>query len=318
MLGIVVNRFRGDASLFEDGIRILEAKSGLPVLALVANVEHGLDEEDRPFRIPVDHRAPPGQLKVGAVLYPRVSNTEDLAPLLAEPDLHMTWVTDPALAREMDLLVLPGSKATVGDLVQLTASGMAEALREAAARGAWLLGLCGGYQMLGRELRDDAGSEGGARTFPGLGLLPLATSFEDLKITRLAEAGSLWPEPGPPPFGLRDPPRPHGPVGGRGRTPGRGRPGGGLADGAGGGILPARAAGLGPVAGVLPEPRPAGPRPARATGEDSRSPGRAPGPVGGPSPGQPAARGLGPHPGGRPPLKAQGARPRWPNCPIWL
>jgi len=196
VLGIVVNRFRGDAALFEDGIQILEARTGLPVLALVPYVEHGLDEEDRPFRIPVDQRSPAGKLKVGAVLYPRVSNTEDLAPLLAEPDLHITWVTDPNLVRDLDLIVLPGSKATVGDLVQLTATGMAEALREAAGRGAWLLGLCGGYQMLGQELRDEGGSEGGPKTFPGLGLLPIRTRFEAQKITRQAQAISCWPEAG--------------------------------------------------------------------------------------------------------------------------
>jgi adenosylcobyric acid synthase len=196
VLGIVVNRFRGDAALFDDGIRILEEKTGLPVLALLPHLEHGLDEEDRPFRIPVDERGPTGKLKVGAVLYPRVSNTEDLAPLLAEPDLHLTWVTDPALARDLDLLVLPGSKATVGDLVHLTASGMAEALREAAVQGAWLLGLCGGYQMLGRELSDEGGSEGGPKAFPGLGLLPIATAFQAEKITRQAATISSWPEAG--------------------------------------------------------------------------------------------------------------------------
>lgn len=196
VLGIVVNRFRGDADLFEDGIALLEARTGLPVLALVPHLEHGLDEEDRPFRIPVDEPAPAGRLKVGAVLYPRVSNTEDLAPLLAEPDLHLTWITDPALARGMDLLVLPGSKATVGDLVHLTAAGMAEALRAAAAGGAWLLGLCGGYQMLGCDLRDETGGEGGGPAFPGLGLLPVATAFEPRKVTRQSEAASRWPEAG--------------------------------------------------------------------------------------------------------------------------
>jgi adenosylcobyric acid synthase len=196
VLGLVVNRFRGDAALFEDGIGILEARTGLPVLALLPHLEHGLDEEDRPIRIPVDQRAPAGKLKVGAILYPRVSNTEDLAPLLAEPDLHLTWLTDPALALEQDLLVLPGSKATVGDLVQLTASGMAEALREAAKGGAWLLGLCGGYQMLGRTLHDEGGSEGGPAAFPGLGLLPVATSFQRAKITRQSAVLSNWPEAG--------------------------------------------------------------------------------------------------------------------------
>ena len=198
VLGIVVNRFRGDPELFEDGIGILEARTGLPVLALVPYVEHGLDEEDRPFRIPVNEAAPPGKLKVGAILYPRVSNTEDLAPLLAEPDLHLTWLTDPALARTMDLIVLPGTKATVGDLVHLTATGMVQALREAADRGAWFLGLCGGYQMLGQELHDPEGSEGGPVSFPGLGLLPLATRFEAGKITRQAGTQSRWPEAGHP------------------------------------------------------------------------------------------------------------------------
>lgn len=196
VLGIVVNRFRGDARLFEDGIALLEDRTGLPVLALVPHLEHQLDEEDRPFRISVDQRAPAGKLKVGAVLYPRVSNTEDLAPLLAEPDLHLTWVTDPVLARGLDLLVLPGSKATVGDLVHLTASGMAEALREAAAGGAWLLGICGGYQMLGQSLSDPNQGEGGPEAFPGLGLLPTATVFEAEKCTRPSEVVSRWPEAG--------------------------------------------------------------------------------------------------------------------------
>jgi adenosylcobyric acid synthase len=196
VVGIVVNRFRGDAALFEDGIRILEERTGVPVLALVPHVEHGLDEEDGPFRMAINERAPKGKLKVGAVLYPRVSNTEDLAPLLAEPDLHLTWVTDPSLARDLDLLILPGSKATVGDLVHLTSTGMAQALVEAAAGGAWLLGLCGGYQMLGRDLLDPGGSEGGPFSCPGLGLLPMATRFAMEKITRQAVAVSLWPEAG--------------------------------------------------------------------------------------------------------------------------
>ncbi len=198
VLGLVVNRFRGDPELFEDGIRELEARAGLPVLALVPHLEHGLDEEDRPFRIPVDQAAPLGKLRVGAVLYPRVSNTEDLAPLLAEPDLHLTWVTDPVLARGMDLLVLPGSKATVGDLVQLTASGMAEAIRAAHAAGAWVLGVCGGYQMMGQSLSDPHRGEGGPEAFPGLGLLPTATAFLPEKVTREAAPRPPWPEAGHP------------------------------------------------------------------------------------------------------------------------
>ena len=196
VLGVVVNRFRGDARLFDDGIRILEARTRLPVLALIPYVEHGLDEEDHVFRMPIDRRTPSGKLRVGAVLYPRVSNTEDLAPLLAEPDVAPTWLTDAALTQEQDLLVLPGTKSTLGDLAHLTASGMTEAIRAAVARGTWVLGLCGGYQMLGQTLRDDAGSEGGPRRFTGLGMLPITTVFQAEKLTQSTRTESLWPAPG--------------------------------------------------------------------------------------------------------------------------
>jgi len=146
------------------------------------------------FRMPIDRRGTAvGKLKVGAVLYPRVSNTEDLAPLLAEPDVELTWLTDPHLALEQDLLILPGTKSTLGDLVYVTASGMAEALRAAVAQGTWIVGLCGGYQMLGANLQDDAGSEGGPRCFPGLDLLPISTVFEAEKIVQESAAESRWP-----------------------------------------------------------------------------------------------------------------------------
>jgi adenosylcobyric acid synthase len=196
VLGLVVNRFKGDPALFEDGIPMLEELCGVPVLAVLPWVEHGLDEEDRPMRIPIDEPPVPGRLNVGAVLSPRVSNTEDLAPLLAEPDLHLTWITDPALALRQDLLVLPGSKATVADLAQHAATGMAEAIRQAHAGGAWVLGLCGGYQMLGETLEDPLGGEGGPARWPGLGLLPLATRFGAAKTTEERCYTSLWPEPG--------------------------------------------------------------------------------------------------------------------------
>ncbi len=200
VLGVLVNRFRGDPQLFADGIRILEERARVPVLALLPHVDHGLDEEDHVFRLPMDRGGsqlgPPGRLKVGAVLSPRVSNTEDLGPLLAEPDLDMTWVTKPDLVAELDLVILPGTKSTLGDLAYLTAGGMAEAIRAASTRGTWILGLCGGYQMLGTSLQDDAGSEGGPARFQGLDLLPVATVFASEKIVQQSRATSLWPEQG--------------------------------------------------------------------------------------------------------------------------
>ena len=195
VLGLVVNRFMGDLALFEEGVPLLEDLCGAPVLAVLPQLDHGLDEEDRPIRIPLDQSPVAGRLHVGALLSPRVSNTEDLAPLLCEPDVQLTWLTDPALVRHQDLLVLPGSKATLGDLACHAASGMAEALRAAAAGGAWVLGLCGGYQMLGETLLDEAGGEGGPRAWPGLGCLPVRTVFHPGKTTQESRALSAWPEP---------------------------------------------------------------------------------------------------------------------------
>jgi adenosylcobyric acid synthase len=196
VIGLVVNRFRGDPTLFDDGVTLLEELCGVPVLAVVPYLEHGLDEEDRPVRIPVDETPRPGQLHVGAVLSPRVANTEDLAPLLAEPDVQLTWLTRPELALEQDLLVLPGSKATLADLAHHASTGMAEAIRAAHARGAWVLGLCGGYQMLGAELSDEAATEGGPRRWPGLELLAVTTVFRAQKTTESRTVRSAWPEAG--------------------------------------------------------------------------------------------------------------------------
>jgi adenosylcobyric acid synthase len=198
VLGLVVNRFQGDPELFEDGVARLEELCGVPVLAVVSHLDHGLDEEDRPLRIPVDAPPLPGKLNVGAVLYPRVANTEDLHPLLAEPDVHLTWITRPDRVAGRDLLVLPGSKATVADLAHATATGLVPALHAAVGAGAWLLGLCGGYQMLGRDLVDEGGTEGGASHWPGLGLLPVSTVFHGDKHTVEAAFESLWPEAGHP------------------------------------------------------------------------------------------------------------------------
>ena len=193
VVGIVVNRFRGDPFLFESGVAMLEKLADVPVLAVVPYLDHGLDEEDRPLSIPLNQPAPEGMLRVGVVLGPSVSNTDDLAPLLSEPDVHLTWLSDPRLVTGQDLVILPASKATVADLVHHTTSGMAEAVRDAHHSGSWILGLCGGYQMLGMRLDDRAGTEGGPGAWPGLGLLPIRTVFEPEKQTRQSQAVSAWP-----------------------------------------------------------------------------------------------------------------------------
>jgi adenosylcobyric acid synthase len=201
VLGIVVNRFRGDMNLFEDGIPILERICGVPVLAVVPYLDHGLDEEDCPIRVPINAAPEANKLHVGAILYPRVANTEDLAPLLSEPDVQLTWLTDARLVKGQDLLVLPGSKATLGDLAHISATGMLDAVRSAHAEGAWVLGLCGGYQMLGNSLTDSAGTEAGPAQWTGLEFMPLHTSFGADKIVRQCSLQSAWPAHGIPLLG---------------------------------------------------------------------------------------------------------------------
>jgi len=196
VMGVVVNRFRGDPALFEDGIALLERVAACPVLAVVPWLAHGLDEEDRPLALPIDAAPVPGRLNVAVVLHPHVANTDDMAPLLAEPDVAATWVTGPGGIAGRDLIILPGSKATVADLQHHTASGLAAAVAQAAGAGVWLLGLCGGYQMLGEGLRDPLGTDGPAGDWPGLGLLPIQTAFTTDKHLGAPAFRSAWPRSG--------------------------------------------------------------------------------------------------------------------------
>jgi len=196
VLGVIVNRFRGDPALFADGITLLERLAGCPVLAVVPWLAHGLDEEDRPLSLPIDAAPQDGKLNVAVVLHPHVANTDDMAPLLAEPDVAATWVTGAAGIAGRDLVILPGSKATVADLHHHTASGLTGALAQAAGAGVWMLGLCGGYQMLGELLRDPLGTDGPAGDWPGLGLLPVETVFTADKHLDATSFQSTWPTAG--------------------------------------------------------------------------------------------------------------------------
>lgn len=196
LLGVIVNRFRGDPALFEEGITMLERLTGCPVLAVVPWLAHGLDEEDRPLSLPIDAPAVPGKLNVAVVLHPHVANTDDMTPLLAESDVAVTWVTGAAGIAGRDLIILPGTKATVADLQHHTASGLCGAVADAAAAGVWTLGLCGGYQMLGRALRDPLGTDGPPGDWPGLGLLPVETTFTADKQLGATTFSSAWPRLG--------------------------------------------------------------------------------------------------------------------------
>jgi adenosylcobyric acid synthase len=183
--GFVLNRFRGDASLLAPGPAQLQALTGVPTVAtLPLWWGHGLPEEDGVFD---DRGRAPGAVHttVAVVAYPRISNLDEFQPLKNVPGLRLVWARTPADCAAADWIVLPGSKQTSADLAWLRAQGLDRAVAAHAARGARVLGICGGLQMLGEALVDPHGIDGNA---PGLGLLPLVSQFDARKTVRPARA----------------------------------------------------------------------------------------------------------------------------------
>jgi adenosylcobyric acid synthase len=178
---VPINKFRGAPELLEGGLAMLRGLTGRRVLGVVPFAEGlWLDTEDslsldlarRPAAL-----APHGTdlLRVSVVRLPRISNVTDIDALSAEPGVLVRFATTPAELADADLVVLPGTRATVADLAWLRQRGLADAITDRAARRRPVLGICGGYQMLGREIDDQV--ESGAGTVPGLGLLPVRVSF---------------------------------------------------------------------------------------------------------------------------------------------
>jgi adenosylcobyric acid synthase len=185
--GFVINKFRGDVGLLEPGLEQLRELTGRRTLGVIPFADDlWLDAEDS---LGVTGNAPvgrPGQpvgsawLTVAAVRLPRISNSTDVEALACEPGVAVSWVTDPARIRDADLVVIPGSKSTVSDLAWLRSTGLADEIIARAGRGQAVLGICGGYQMLGKSIVDDV--ESGSGTVPGLGLLDLDIEFASDKV----------------------------------------------------------------------------------------------------------------------------------------
>lgn len=173
--GFVINRFRGDISLLESGLRWLEERTGKPVLGVLPYL-HGLmlDAEDAIATATVDGKTE-AKLRVLALAYPRTSNHNDLDPLRLHPQVDFSWVGPGQALPPADLIVLPGSKAVRADLEWLRAQGWAPALARHLRYGGKIIGLCGGYQMLGQSIADPDGREGGAGVTAGLGYLAVDT-----------------------------------------------------------------------------------------------------------------------------------------------
>jgi adenosylcobyric acid synthase len=179
--GFVINKFRGDPSLLTPGLRQIEGFTGRPVLGVVPWLSGiRLDAEDAlPIEAYTAAASGGARLRVAVVRFPRVSNFTDVDALAIEPGVDVEFTASPSAVESADLVVLPGTKSTVADLAWLRERGLAPVLAKRAAEGRPILGICGGYQMLGTEIEDEVESRRG--TVAGLGLLPVRTVFDPIK-----------------------------------------------------------------------------------------------------------------------------------------
>ena len=185
--GIVINKFRGDVSLLDSGIERVEALTGIPVLGVLPFIpDLPLDEEDS-LSLDSPRRSGRGGIRMAVVRLPRISNFTDFTPLERLDGVVLDYATNPEAAASADLIILPGTKNTIADLEWLRESGLAAEIAAAAERGTPIIGICGGYQMLGAEIADPDGVEGPPRSAPALGLLPHRTVLRKSKrLTRVS------------------------------------------------------------------------------------------------------------------------------------
>jgi adenosylcobyric acid synthase len=192
--GLVVNKFRGDLAFFHEGIRILEERSALPVLGVLPFVpDLRLPEEDAADLDTLVTPVQPehGNVDIAVIRLPHIANFDDFAPLAAEQGVTVRYVSSPVTLGRPHAVILPGTKSTVADLLWLREQGLELAIQHVAQAGTVVVGICGGYQMLGRRIQDPLGVESALPEVAGLALLPVETVFEPSKATYQAEARVL-------------------------------------------------------------------------------------------------------------------------------
>lgn len=183
--GILINKFRGDLRLFESGVKLLEELCGIPVVGVVPyyNDIH-IEEEDSVALQTKNLQALSGKVNVAVVLLRHMSNFTDFNVLERDPRVHLYYTNNTDEIEKADIILVPGSKSTLSDLYELRRNGVARSIIKAHKAGATVVGICGGYQLLGEEVCDPDLVEGAIERLPGLGLLPVSTRMTGEKTTR--------------------------------------------------------------------------------------------------------------------------------------
>lgn len=183
--GIIVNKFRGDMLLFESGRRMMEEICGVPVIGVVPYAgDIHIEEEDSVALGLKATKSVTDKVNVAVVLLRHISNFTDFNVLERNPGVNLFYTDNPDALLSADIVIIPGSKSTLSDLSELRRNGLAKAIVSARDNGKTVIGICGGYQIMGIEVSDPDGIEGSLRSLPGLGLLPVKTVLSGSKVTR--------------------------------------------------------------------------------------------------------------------------------------
>ena len=196
--GVVINKFRGQRSLLEPGIKWLEERTGIPVVGVIPYLEHLFPAEDSLDLLDRRSNRTSNELNIAVIRLPRIANFTDFDPLESESSVGVKYLSPKQDLGHPDAVILPGTKTTIPDLLLLQKSGMSEAIQHYAASGGTVLGICGGYQMLGQMIADPEGIEGQAGRYQGLNLLPIKTVITGQKIARQRQVSSNFPQMGLP------------------------------------------------------------------------------------------------------------------------
>ena len=183
--GILINKFRGDIRLFESGVKMLEELCGIPVVGVVSYYKDiYIEEEDSLALATKSLQAEQGKVNIAVVLLRHLSNFTDFNMLERDPRVHLFYTNNTDELAKADIIILPGSKSTLADLYELRRNGVAQSVIRAHHEGTAVLGICGGYQLMGQEVLDPDHVEGEIERLPGLGLLPVSTRMTGEKVTR--------------------------------------------------------------------------------------------------------------------------------------
>jgi len=195
--GIIINRFRGDLSLFAEGKKWIESKTKIPVMGIIPWLNNSFPPEDSLDLLEKKSINTNSEIKVGIIKLPSISNFSDFDPLENEKSILIEWVRESQKLNKFDFIILPGSKQTIKDQIFLEECGLSQDIKEYSNHKGNIIGICGGLQMLGTSLEDPFFKEGSKsnseQRIKGIGLLPIRTTFFENKLTRQISSESLWP-----------------------------------------------------------------------------------------------------------------------------